>query len=93
MTQNSSLQELEKVIADAKQQVTVGGRYSHFKNPDHMYKVLDIVIFEATEEPLVLYTPEYGDTELVFARAISKWLETVEKDGKKVQRFTPVNMV
>lgn len=87
---NSSIADLQKKLDNAKQQVKIGGRYSHFKNPDHTYKVLDIVIYEANEEPLVIYKPEYGDTTLSFARALNVWLENVEKDGEPVQRFVLV---
>lgn len=91
MSDNAPLSELAKKIEEAKKQVMVGRQYSHFKNPEHTYTVLNIVILEATEEPLVIYKPDYEDTELVFARAIGKWREQVEKDGNTMQRFTLIN--
>lgn len=91
MSDNAPLSELAEKIEEAKKQVTVGGQYSHFKNQDHTYTVLDIVIFEATEEPLVIYKANYEDTGLVFARALGNWCEQIEKDGNTVQRFTLIN--
>ncbi|MBE6870806.1 MAG: DUF1653 domain-containing protein [Ruminococcaceae bacterium] len=60
------------------------GRYRHFKGNE--YELLDIAIFEETLEPLVIYRALYGDGK-VWARKLSVWNETVEKDGVQVSRF------
>ena len=83
------LSVLAGYLTAASRQVEVGGLYAHYKNPDKPY-VSDLVILEATDEVAVLYTPQYENTPVTFARALSNWLETVEWEGKTVPRFTKV---
>lgn len=81
---------MKSKIEKAKQQVKVGGRYTHFKNPAHTYIVLGVAILESTVEPVVIYQAEYGD-RLTFVRPVDVWLETVEKEGEQVPRFTLIS--
>jgi hypothetical protein len=53
------------------------------------YKVKDIVIQEADNEPCVIYQAEYGKL-LTFSRPVRVWLEKVEFEGNVVQRFTKI---
>jgi hypothetical protein len=66
-----------------KNTLVVGGRYRHFKGS----KVL--VLAEAkhseTTEPLVVYV--HLDTGDIWVRPKKMFLEKVEKDGKRVERF------
>lgn len=78
---------LKKILQAAKTEITIGGRYRHYKGGE--YIVGDIILDEATLEPLVVYQAQYDD-RLTFARPISSWLETVEHSGNTVPRFTRV---
>lgn len=63
------------------------GRYRHYKGGE--YEVLDVVRHSETEEELVLYKPLYGDASL-WVRPFEMFIETVDIDGKTVQRFTKI---
>ena len=61
------------------------GRYRHFKGKE--YEVLGVARHSETEEELVVYRALYGDFGL-WVRPVSRWNETVERDGKTFRRFT-----
>lgn len=61
------------------------GIYRHYKGP--LYKVIGTGMHTETEETLVLYQSQYGQFEF-WARPLTMWLESVEYEGKVVQRFT-----
>ena len=61
------------------------GRYRHFKGNE--YEVLYLAKHSETLEPIVVYRALYGEHG-VWVRPASMWSETVERDGKKYQRFT-----
>ena len=61
------------------------GRYRHFKGNE--YEVLYLAKHSETLEPMVVYRALYGERS-VWVRPASMWNETVERDGKKYQRFT-----
>ena len=84
MNEKLSDTELKTRLAEAADRITVGARYTHYKN--HDYTVLDLVIIEATDEVGVIYRAEYG-SHLTFMRPAASWLETVEVDGRTVPRF------
>ncbi|MGN0572101.1 MAG: DUF1653 domain-containing protein [Candidatus Fimenecus sp.] len=63
------------------------GRYRHFKGKE--YEVLGTATHSETLEELVVYRALYGEGAL-WARPVSMWNETVEKDGETVPRFTYV---
>ena len=73
----------------AAQRVTAGSMYAHYKHPDQRYKVMGLVILEATDEPGVIYQAQYGNN-ISFVRPLASWLETVLHNGKHVARFTKV---
>lgn len=84
---HTSFQDLQQKVEDAKTKVKVGSRYYHYKNPNAFYKLLNIVIIEATEEVGVAYqNPEHP--EMIWIRTLPDFLATVEVDGKTVNRFT-----
>jgi len=60
------------------------GLYQHYKGPQ--YKVLHVATHSETQEPLVIYQALYGEFG-IWARPLSMFLETVEKDGKTIPRF------
>lgn len=61
------------------------GKYRHYKGNE--YEVLYIATHSETLEPMVVYRALYGDFG-VWVRPASMWNEIVEKDGRKVKRFT-----
>lgn len=86
--QKESQTNLSQKLAQAAGQVKVGARYMHYKQQS--YVVLAIALREEDNEPCVIYKAEYGDN-LTWIRPVANWLETVELDGKKVQRFTKIS--
>ena len=85
MHEGESQAQLSERLAKASQQVTAGARYMHYKQ--RSYKVLSIALREEDNEPCVIYQAEYGDN-LTWIRPVASWIEEVEVNGKKVNRFT-----
>ncbi len=81
--------DLLDILETAKQKIEVGGFYRHYKSPDMIYEVRDIVIQEANNEPSIIYRAQYGKG-ITFSRPASVWLEEVELEGGVVQRFTKI---
>ena len=63
------------------------GRYRHFKGGE--YEVLGVARHSEGLEDMVVYRPLYNDTGL-WVRPLSMFLETVEHEGRKVSRFSPM---
>jgi len=61
------------------------GIYRHFKG--NRYQLLCIARHSETLEPMVVYRALYGEGG-TWVRPASMWLETVERDGQTMQRFT-----
>ena len=66
------------------------GRWRHFKGGE--YDVICVARHSETEEEMVVYRALYGDGGM-WVRPASMWLETVERDGKAIPRFTPAEEV
>ena len=64
------------------------GRYRHFKGNE--YEVIGVARHSETSEPMVVYKALYGEGG-VWVRPADMWNETVEREGKKYKRFTPMN--
>ncbi len=62
------------------------GIYRHFKG--NRYEVIGVAKHSETLEDMVVYRALYGEHGL-WVRPASMWFETVERDGKTYQRFTP----
>ena len=60
------------------------GRYRHYKGNE--YIVLDVARHSETEEELVVYRQDYGDRSL-WVRPLSMFIESVEVEGERMQRF------
>ncbi len=87
MGQKLSEAELLERLTEAAKLVTVGAEYIHYKNKP--YRVIDLVILEATNEICVVYQPLYG-AKLIFVRPVVDWVENVTVEGKTVKRFAKV---
>lgn len=77
-------------IERAKQQISKGDTYAHYKDKTKIYKVRDFVLIEATDELGVVYEAQYG-AQLRFVRSVKVWLEEVEWQGEKMPRFTKLS--
>ena len=60
------------------------GRYRHFKGG--VYEVVCVARSSETLEELVIYR-SVSEPEKIWARPLSMWSETVERDGKTFLRF------
>ena len=83
-------QELSKRLTEARQEVGVGVRYQHYRDPEYTYVILDVALVEETLEPAVVYRAEYGE-RLTFIRPISVWCEMVKIDGRQIPRFSKID--
>ena len=61
------------------------GRYRHYKGNE--YELIGIANHSETLEKMVIYRALYGEGGL-WTRPLSMWNETVERDGKRFERFT-----
>lgn len=61
------------------------GRYRHFKGNE--YELLYLAKHSETLEDMVVYRTLYGEHG-VWVRPASMWNEVVERDGKRMKRFT-----
>lgn len=64
------------------------GKYRHFKGNE--YEVIGIANHSETNEKMVVYKALYNDCEL-WVRPYNMFAEVIEKDGKKIHRFEPMN--
>lgn len=87
MHEKESQSQLSAKLAHAATQVMVGARYMHYKQLS--YKVVALALREEDNEPCVIYQAEYGDN-VTWIRPVASWIEEVEADGKKIQRFVKI---
>ncbi len=89
----NSMKDTKEFVAaldTLKQQVPLGARYFHYKNPNQFYTIVAHGIIEATGEPAISYQAEYDD-KIIWIRPVSVFLATIEHDGRQMSRFTHVN--
>ncbi len=67
-----------------KSEIIVGGIYQHFKGLK--VKVISEALDSETLEPLVVYI--HLDDGVVWVRPTAMFLEEIEKNGKRIPRFT-----
>lgn len=75
------------MTAPEERTLRIGGRYRHFKGKE--YRVLHLARHSETLEPMVVYQQLYGERG-VWVRPLSMFLETVERDGRVMDRFAEV---
>lgn len=63
------------------------GKYRHYKGNE--YEVIAIARHSETLEPMVVYKALYGEGGY-WVRPAEMWNQTVEVNGKKMPRFSPV---
>ena len=78
--------ELSISLKESLKKVEIGAAYVSYKDPTKPYIVLHIGLWEATEEPSVIYQALYGD-KIIWIRPLSKFIELVDKEGELVPRF------
>lgn len=61
------------------------GLYRHFKGGE--YRVICLARHSETEEWMVVYQALYGEKGY-WVRPAAMWLEEVERDGKRLPRFS-----
>lgn len=66
------------------------GIYRHFKGNE--YEVLFLARHSETEEEMVVYHALYGEGG-IWVRPASMWNETVEREGKRLERFRYIGPV
>lgn len=94
MKKNSSHQNheaLNKTLFDASKHVTVGAVYRHYKYPKRKYKVVMLAIQEDSQQVGVIYQDVARTDAPPFVRNLDSWLESVERDGETVPRFTRID--
>ena len=80
-TENKECEKLEI------QEITLG-KYRHFKGNE--YEVVGFAKDSETTEKVVIYKALYGDQEL-WVRPYEMFREIIERDGKKIRRFTKID--
>ncbi len=60
------------------------GKYQHFKG--NFYQVLHIARDSETENYVVVYHP-LNNKEDIWVRPLTMFTETIERNGKSIQRF------
>lgn len=63
------------------------GKYRHFKGG--LYEIVCIAKNSETLEDTVIYR-SLTEPDKIWARPLSMWDETVERDGKEFDRFTKI---
>lgn len=83
---HSPEESLIQKLIDAKDDITIGAVYAHYKDPSKTYEVQLLSIAESDETLQVVYRALYGK-RLSFVRPLASWNEDVEYDGQSVKRF------
>lgn len=89
MGEHKSPEVLRNEIEEGKKQVPIGSFWSHFKNPDKYYEIVDIVVMEETDEVGVAYRSTFEPTKgVTFVKPLEEFLSYKETENGKVKRFT-----
>ena len=83
--------DLQDKLDTAKEKISVGRKYYHWKHPDTHYQVIAIGLTEWNEEVAVVYqNTENGVTWIRPLEGDDGWFTPVERDGDDKRRFVPV---
>jgi hypothetical protein len=82
LTLNTQTKPLSKALMQTLQL----GRYRHFKGNE--YEVIGTAKDSETLASFVVYRALYGDTQQLWIRPLTMFLEEIERDGKSMPRFT-----
>ena len=85
-----ALSILTAALLNAQQNIEIGQKYFHYKDSKKQYEFVGLAINTQKEEEaeiVVIYKALYLDEEILWSRPINDWLEMLEINGKKVQRF------
>lgn len=85
MDKKVSDKELAERLTEAARQVPINAVYRHYKG--NYYRVIDVALLEETAEGAVVYQALYGEG-VKFIRPLEDWRQTVEWQGKTVNRFS-----
>ena len=83
------IDELARQLAAAGNEVEVGARYVHYKDPAKEYVVTAFAVLEATDEVAVVYEAQY-DTRVSFIRPLASFCGAVDVGGVATPRFAKV---
>ncbi|GAB4158632.1 MAG: hypothetical protein Fur003_2430 [Candidatus Dojkabacteria bacterium] len=82
-----SQEELKAKLVAARQEIEIGDKYYHFRDPSKLYLIVAVAIFEEDEEPIIIYKALY-DEKITWARKLSLFQDLKEDaDGNLVPRF------
>ena len=70
-----------------KQDSLIGRMFRHFKG--NLYRLEEFAKDSETLEEMVVYRALYGD-EGLWVRPAKMFFETIERDGKRIKRFQPL---
>lgn len=85
-TNHISLEQLAMNIDDVSKVIPLWSLWFHYKNSEKRYRIVDLVIDEASDEVSVVYQG-VGGIEIKFVRLAKIFLEKVMIDGEEVGRF------
>ncbi len=83
-------EQLKKELEEARAKVQIGGKYTHYKNPDSLYEVKELGVLEADDSICVIYRSLTISHKPTFVRPLSEWLEEVVWQGKTAPRFKKI---
>ena len=89
-----TLGELLLILAPAKSAVPLGSVWTHYKDPGKRYTVRGYSLREDTDEPAILYHPEYDNfpKDFIWDRVFSEWIgEVGYPDGTTGPRFKRID--
>ncbi len=66
-----------------------GQRFRHFKGGE--YTALGVGLDASTQGRIVVYRPDYPCEIGLFSRPLAEFLGEVERDGRTVLRFAPID--
>jgi hypothetical protein len=82
----SLLSEFKVLITKIRSEL-VGYNYNHYKNPNKIYKILDIGIDTNTDKPVIIYT-DINDSTIIWTRPVEQWNQLIQIDENiSVPRF------